>query len=298
MDDLQMKTEETPDLISKDQIEKNGTGGDGSETSDEFVKVDQDDELAAEESAGITELEPAAPEEQLMEPLVPAPAVEEVQEEPEPVVEASPETEVIAAKVEEPEPTVVENEVMDLLYWKDIKKSAIVFSLLLLTLTSLNYYSSILVCAYISMSMIAITMTCRVYSFAVQTINGTQLQNPFLSQLNEDVTISEAQAMDYVKYLLPKVNCVLSQAQDVIFVNKFVNTLKFGVLAWILSYIGEWFNGLSLIIVGVIAAFTAPPLYKKYNVEINQHVGCAMKKLNQIISQVKSKIPGQKPKVQ
>merc|ERR1719370_2539312 len=199
---------------------------------------------------------------------------------------------------------------MDLLYWKDIKKSAIVFSLLLLTLTSLNYYSSILVCAYISMFMIAITMTCRVYSFAVQTINGTQLQNPFFkllqpisfdlsrSQLNEDVTISEAQAMDYVKYLLPKVNCVLSQAQDVIFVNKFVNTLKFGVLAWILSYIGEWFNGLSLIIVGVIAAFTAPPLYKKYNVEINQHVGCAMKKLNQIISQVKSKIPGQKPKVQ
>jgi hypothetical protein len=148
------------------------------------------------------------------------------------------------------------------------------------------------------MSMIAITMTCRVYSFAVQTVNGTQLQNPFSSQLNDDVTISEAQAMDYVKYLLPKVNCVLSQTRDLIFVNKFVNTLKFGVSAWILSYIGEWFNGLSLVIVGVIAAFTAPPLYKKYETEINQQVGVVMKKLNQVVSQVKSKIPGQKPKVQ
>jgi hypothetical protein len=116
--------------------------------------------------------------------------------------------------------------------------------------------------------------------------------------LNDDVTISEAQAMDYVKYLLPKVNCVLSQTRDLIFVNKFVNTLKFGVSAWILSYIGEWFNGLSLVIVGVIAAFTAPPLYKKYETEINQQVGVVMKKLNQVVSQVKSKIPGQKPKVQ
>ena len=38
MEDIQIKTEETPDLIRKDQIEKNGTGGYCSETSDEFVK--------------------------------------------------------------------------------------------------------------------------------------------------------------------------------------------------------------------------------------------------------------------
>jgi hypothetical protein len=112
------------------------------------------------------------------------------------------------------------------------------------------------------------------------------------------VTISKAQAMDYVDYLLPKLNCVLITARDLIFVNKFVNTLKFGVLAWILSYIGDWFNGLSLLIVGVIAAFTAPPLYKKYETEINQHLGVVMKKLNQVVAQIKSKIPGQKPKVQ
>ena len=55
--------------------------------------VDQEDELQAEETAGITELEPPSEEteKQLMEPLVPVAAPVEVkQEEPEPVVEARP----------------------------------------------------------------------------------------------------------------------------------------------------------------------------------------------------------------
>lgn len=189
-------------------------------------------------------------------------------------------------------------EVMDLLNWKDAKKSAIAFSFTLLMLTSLNYYSCILVVSYLLMSLITITMSCRVYSFAVQTVNGTQLQNPFSAQLSSDVTITKEQAMEYIDYLLPKVNCVMSHARDLIFVNKFVDTLKFGVSIWMLSYIGECFNGLSLLILSVIVGFTAPPVYKKYETEINQHVGVAMKKVTQVVNQIKSKIPGKKAKTQ
>lgn len=337
------KIEETPEMR------------DGSETSDEFVKVDNDvDMQVAEESSAITELETPESEPvdspQLMEPLIPVsvpkeePIVEnqetevektEPQQETAPAEEQKPdvvpptepvkteENGVEAPKVEvEDDATAagfteiskaglkelsksVENivplsneEVMDLLNWKDAKKSAIAFSFTLLMLTSLNYYSCILVVSYLLMSLITITMSCRVYSFAVQTVNGTQLQNPFSAQLSSDVTITKEQAMEYIDYLLPKVNCVMSHARDLIFVNKFVDTLKFGVSIWMLSYIGECFNGLSLLILSVIVGFTAPPVYKKYETEINQHVGVAMKKVTQVVNQIKSKIPGKKAKTQ
>jgi len=188
--------------------------------------------------------------------------------------------------------------VMDLLYWKDIKKSSIAFSFTLMMLTSLNYYSSILVLSYLLMSLITITMSCRVYSFAVQTVNGTQLQNPFTAQLGCDVTLSKEQVMEYVDYLLPKLNCVVSHARDLIFVSKITDTLKFGVSIWMLSYIGECFNGLSLLILSVVVGFTAPPVYKKYETEINQHIDLATKKAAMTLNQIKSKIPGRKAKTQ
>jgi len=356
------------------KIEETQDMRDGSETSDEFVKVDNDvDMQVAEESSAITELETPASEPidspQLMEPLIPVtipkeePVVEsketeatnpEPQQETAPVEEQKPDvvppTEPVkteeneveapakaeeeddapaaagftelskaglkelsksvenivplsneeAAKEDKPASTVDEKPtpVMDLMYWKDAKKSAIAFSFTLMMLTSLNYYSSILVVSYLLMSLITITMSCRVYSFAVQTVNGTQLQNPFSAQLGSDVTISKEQAMEYIDYLLPKVNCVVSHLRDLIFVNKFVDTLKFGVCIWLLSYIGECFNGLSLLILNVIIGFTAPPVYKKYETEINQHVGVAMKKVTQVVNQIKSKIPGKKAKTQ
>jgi len=280
--------EQKPDVVPPTEPVK--TEENGVETP---AKVEEEDDAPA--AAGFTELSKAG--------------LKELSKSVENIVPLSNEE---AAKEDKPANTVDEKPtpvfdwpfqtlwlaVMDLMYWKDAKKSAIAFSFTLMMLTSLNYYSSILVVSYLLMSLITITMSCRVYSFAVQTVNGTQLQNPFSAQLSSDVTISKEQSMEYIDYLLPKVNCVVSHLRDLIFVNKFVDTLKFGVCIWLLSYIGECFNGLSLLILSVIVGFTAPPVYKKYETEINQHVGVAMKKVSQVVNQIKSKIPGKKAKTQ
>jgi len=268
--------EQKPDVVPPTEPEVK-TEENGVETP----KAEAVEEVSAAEA--ITEILKAGNEEltKTVENIVPLSCDEAAKEEP-----------VAAAVDEKPTP------VMDLLYWKDIKKSSIAFSFTLMMLTSLNYYSSILVLSYLLMSLVTITMSCRVYSFAVQTVNGTQLQNPFTAQLGCDVTLSKEQVMEYVDYLLPKLNCVVSHTRDLIFVSKITDTLKFGVSIWMLSYIGECFNGLSLLILSVVVGFTAPPVYKKYETEINQHIDLATKKATMTLNQIKSKIPGRKAKTQ
>ena len=41
-----------------------------------------------------------------------------------------------------------------------------------------------------------------------------------------------------------------------------MDTIKFGLSLWGLTYIGSWFNAMTLIILAWVAAFSIPKLYK------------------------------------
>lgn len=45
-------------------------------------------------------------------------------------------------------------------------------------------------------------------------------------------------------------NAAVSELRRLFLVEDFVDSLKFGVLLWCLTYVGSWFNGMTLIIIG------------------------------------------------
>ncbi|XP_026692004.2 reticulon isoform X6 [Ciona intestinalis] len=188
--------------------------------------------------------------------------------------------------------------VKDLLYWRDIKVSGVVFGLTLLVLLSLCCFSVVSVISYLTLSLLTVTVAFRLYKLVLQTLNGTQQPNPFQSLLDTEVTLSKDQIHKYADVILDHLNCTLVCTRDLVLVKNMVASLKFAVFMWLLTYIGCCFNGLTLLILGVIAAFVLPPIYEKYQVPIDNHYNLVAQKFAQVANAVRSKIPGAKPKTQ
>ncbi|XP_041739406.1 reticulon-4 isoform X6 [Coregonus clupeaformis] len=200
--------------------------------------------------------------------------------------EAAPEKEAIAAP---PAPFLVE-----LLYWRDVKTSAVVFGAGLSLLLSLTLCSIVSVSSYIGLALLSVTICFRIYKGILQAIQKSDEGHPFKLYLDQDVGLSEETVHKYSDCALARFNTTVIELRRLFLVEDLVDSLKFAVLMWILTYVGALFNGLTLLILGLVGMFSFPIIYEKYQVQIDHYVGMANKQVKDIIATVQAKVPGLK----
>jgi len=186
--------------------------------------------------------------------------------------------------------------VEDILYWQDVKVSAATFGFIMLALVGLSHSSALLVFSYISLSLLTVTMAVKIYHFVMQTVNGTQQPDPFQDLMDLDITISEERAHKYFGILLTNINNAVVCARDLFLVKKFACSFKFGLVSWVVGYVGSVFNTLTLVIIAVALAFTVPVVYQKNQTEIDQYLDMACKRVSKLYTTIRSSIPGLKSK--
>ena len=77
-----------------------------------------------------------------------------------------------------------------------------------------------------------------------------------------------------------------------------MDTLKFGLSLYVMTYVGACFNLLTLAILSWIAIFTAHRLYISHHVLLDDLAGKAAGKVNQVKVTVMESLPGNmKPKI-
>lgn len=69
--------------------------------------------------------------------------------------------------------------VVDLLYWRDIKKTGVVFGASLFLLLSLTVFSIVSVIAYIALGLLSVTINFRIYKGVIQAIQKSDEGHPF-----------------------------------------------------------------------------------------------------------------------
>lgn len=69
--------------------------------------------------------------------------------------------------------------VVDLLYWRDVKATGVVFGANLLLLLSLTMCSIISVLSYVALALLSITITFRIYKGILQAIQKSDEGHPF-----------------------------------------------------------------------------------------------------------------------
>ncbi|XP_050474574.1 reticulon-1 isoform X2 [Bombus huntii] len=178
-----------------------------------------------------------------------------------------------------------------LIYWRDPKKSGPVFGCILGVLLSLAYFSLISVLAYLSLLILTGTVAFRIHNTVLQAIQKTSDGHPFQNILEMDLTLPAEKVHEVADVAVAHLNAAVSELRRLFLVEDFVDSLKFGVLLWCLTYVGSWFNGMTLVIIGVVALFTLPKVYETNKAQIDQNLALVQSKINDLTTKVKAAIP-------
>ncbi|KAK7104997.1 reticulon-1-A-like isoform X9 [Littorina saxatilis] len=195
-----------------------------------------------------------------------------------------------------PKPSSLRAHMLDLIYWRDARKTGVVFGSMMLVLLSLAFFSLLSVLAYLSLAILTVTLSFRVYKNIMAAVQKTNDGHPFKMYLDLDITLKEEKVSRVTQTVMQHVNCILLELRRLFLIEDLVDSIKFGLLLWVLTYVGSWFNGMTLIILLVIDVFTLPKVYETYKVQIDNYVNMATTQVNGVLAQVQSKLPFLKKK--
>ncbi|NXF04254.1 RTN4 protein, partial [Smithornis capensis] len=116
--------------------------------------------------------------------------------------------------------------VVDLLYWRDIKKTGVVFGASLFLLLSLTVFSIVSVTAYIALALLSVTISFRIYKGVIQAIQKSDEGHPFRAYLESDVAVSEELIQKYSNVVLGHVNGTVRELRRLFLVDDLVDSLK------------------------------------------------------------------------
>ncbi|XP_008923086.1 reticulon-4 isoform X3 [Chiroxiphia lanceolata] len=196
------------------------------------------------------------------------------------------------------QPSSWKDKVVDLLYWRDIKKTGVVFGASLFLLLSLTVFSIVSVTAYIALALLSVTISFRIYKGVIQAIQKSDEGHPFRAYLDCDVAVSEELIQKYSNVVLGHVNGTVRELRRLFLVDDLVDSLKFAVLMWVFTYVGALFNGLTLLILALISLFSVPVIYERHQAQIDHYLGLVNKNVKDAMAKIQAKIPGLKRKTE
>ncbi|XP_061700027.1 reticulon-1a isoform X2 [Syngnathoides biaculeatus] len=185
---------------------------------------------------------------------------------------------------------------IDLLYWRNMKQSGAVFSSVLLLLFSLTQFSVVSVGAYLALAALSATISFRIYKSVLQAVQKTDEGHPFKGYLEMEISLTQDQISKYADKILLYTNTCMRELRRLFLVQDLIDSFKFAVLMWLLTYVGALFNGLTLVILAVVSMFTMPVVYEKHQAQIDQYVGLIRTHVNSVVGKIQAKIPGAKRK--
>lgn len=209
------------------------------------------------------------------------------------IINSRPEKEEAHAEAKAPS-----SQLWDLLYWRDVQKTACVFGATLSLLISLSLLSIISVCSYIALALLSVTICFRIYRGITDALQKSENTHPFKLYLDQDVTLPADVIYKHSDMLLKQTNATINELKRLFLVEDLTDSLKLAVLLWVLTYVGSVFNGLTLLIIGEVAAFTCPVLYEKHKTQIDHYYGLVNSHLQDVVKKIQAKIHGVKNKAE
>lgn len=185
----------------------------------------------------------------------------------------------------------VDQRVIDLIYWRCLKKTGIVVATGLVLLISLTMYTFLSVLTFFSMALLTVSLLYRVGMTVMGAIQKTGTDNPFKTILERDVDIPKEKAVEFVEASIDHINAHSKELRRLFLVEDIVDSIKFGLLLWVLSYVGAWFSALTLVIIGFVILFSIPRLYEDHQDKVDEYLSMARTQISSIVEQAKSKLP-------
>ncbi|XP_018557587.1 reticulon-2a isoform X3 [Lates calcarifer] len=161
------------------------------------------------------------------------------------------------------------SKVMDLIYWKDTERTGMVLTGLVVGLLSLFQLSIITVVSTVSLAVMCFTISVRIYYQLLYILSWGDGQHPFKSYLDLDISFSGEQADLYMQKAIVMALSAVDTLKRLFFVGNLFESFKFLVLMYLVTYLGDLCNGLTLLIISVIALFSLPLFYRQRQEQVD-----------------------------
>merc|ERR1711936_124500 len=158
-----------------------------------------------------------------------------------------------------------------LLYWNNPLESGVVFGSVLVLIVAVKYMSLISVIANLGLALVTSTVAFRIYKSVLSAVKKTEdAGHPFKKYLDTDTTLSGDKVLQFTDNLVNKFNALLKKLKSVFLVEDFVESLKFAVAMYLLTYVGRMINGLTILILIWVSIFSAPRIYRDNQAKIDE----------------------------
>ncbi|KAH8260889.1 hypothetical protein KR044_000017 [Drosophila immigrans] len=155
------------------------------------------------------------------------------------------------------------DELMQLLLWRNWRKTAIFFCLSLVMLLDIASNSIISVVSVLGVFIVLVSISYCCYVWGMRKLRKSSIvDHPHQRYLETDVTISEENAAHLARLIVVKLNPILCQLRSFFLIEDLMDSLKFMLALCALNVLGDFVNGMTLLVIGFVLLFTLPKLYE------------------------------------
>merc|ERR1712042_22980 len=178
-----------------------------------------------------------------------------------------------------------------LLYWDQPRDSGIICGSVLVCLLAVRYISLISVIGNLSLALVTATMSFRIYKSVLAAVNKSNEGHPFKQFLEVDVTLPADKVSSMSDCFFSKLNAILLKLKSILLVENTVESVKFAVLMYLLTYIGAMMNGLTIVTLAWVGAFSLPRVYRDNQKQIDEAILPLKTKFDDLQGKLQATLP-------
>lgn len=138
-----------------------------------------------------------------------------------------------------------------LLLWHNWRKTALIFFIMLILLLDIAANSIISVASVVGILLLLASLSYWSFVWGMRKLRKSNIiENPYQSYIEIDLQISEEAAVQLTRLFIIKLNPIVKRLYLLFLVDDFLDSLKFLLLLGVLNIVGDYTNGISVIIVG------------------------------------------------
>merc|ERR1712013_923363 len=183
-----------------------------------------------------------------------------------------------------------------LIYWEQPLVTAPLFGSILAVLFSLAFSSLLSVISYTALMLLTAVAAVKVYAFVMGKMDASF--DPLAVAASMPLSLPESAIKEHAPCVTSIINQALAKAKSLFLLEIPVDTLKSGLCLYVLTYVGAWFNALTLVILSWIGVFPLPKLYLNNQAAVDEVVGKVAGQVNEVKAKVVEALPANmKPKI-
>jgi hypothetical protein len=179
-----------------------------------------------------------------------------------------------------------------MLYWEDPMLTGPIFGSVLVVLVSLASCSLLSVASYTALLLLTAVAVAKVAAFVMVKAGKVEEGfDPLAKVAAVSLSVPEDIITAHAPCLTAAINTALARAKALFLLTNPVDTLKFGLTLYLLTFLGAWFNALTLVTLAWVAAFTLPKLYLNNQSAVDEVVAKVAGQVEEVRAKVVEALP-------